>query len=160
MIETRIINNWLDQDLNKFLSHKFLYETPHYLNEYSVDPNKRFYSFDFDSKDLIINYLTFKLQTTLKLNLQFNRININIQHTNMNGEFHWDKESTFTCLYMLEGSGDFEIKNEKTFEFEKNKLICFDARKLHMGHGPKEGVRITLAFKTNIINMIKDNEGE
>jgi len=45
---------------------------------------------------------------------------------------------------------DLETK-EKTFQFKKNKLICFDARKLHMGHEPKKGPRITIAFKTKII---------
>tara|TARA_R100000353_G_scaffold79283_1_gene59714 strand:- start:1023 stop:1490 length:468 start_codon:yes stop_codon:yes gene_type:complete len=152
MIETKEITNWLDQDLNKFLSHKFLYETPHFFQEFSVDPNKKFYSFNFDSNDLIINYLTFKLQTTLQLTLQFNRIYMNIQHPGMSGEFHTDDdEGGLTCLYMLVGSGNFEIKDEKTFKFEKNKLICFDARKLHMGHEPKKGPRITIAFKTKII---------
>ena len=152
MIETKEINDWLDQDLNNFLSYKFLYETPHFFREFSKDPNKKFYSFNFDPKDLIINFLTFKLQTTLKLNLQFNRIYMNIQHPGMSGEFHTDdNEGGLTCLYMLVGSGNFEIKDEKTFKFEKNKLICFDARKLHMGHEPKKGPRITIAFKTKII---------
>ena len=152
MIETKEITNWLDQDLNKFLSHKFLYETPHFFQEFSVDPNKKFYSFNFDSNDLIINYLTFKLQTTLQLTLKFNRIYMNVQHPGMSGEFHTDDdEGGLTCLYMLVGSGNFEIKDEKTFKFEKNKLICFDARKLHMGHEPKKGPRITIAFKTKII---------
>ena len=152
MIETKEITNWLDQDLNKFLSHKFLYETPHFFQEFSVDPNKKFYSFNFDQNDLIINYLAFKLQTTLQLNLKFNRIYMNVQHPGMSGEFHTDDdEGGLTCLYMLVGSGNFEIKDEKTFKFEKNKLICFDARKLHMGHEPKKGPRITIAFKTKII---------
>ena len=152
MIQTKEISNWLDQDLNKFLSHKFLYETPHFFQEFSVDPNKKFYSFNFDQNDLIINYLAFKLQTTLQLNLKFNRIYMNVQHPGMSGEFHTDDdEGGLTCLYMLVGSGNFEIKDEKNFKFEKNKLICFDARKLHMGHAPKDGPRITLAFKTKII---------
>ena len=152
MIETKEINDWLDQDLNNFLSYKFLYETPHFFREFSKDPNKKFYSFNFDQNDLIINYLAFKLQTTLQLNLKFNRIYMNVQHPGMSGEFHTDdNEGGLTCLYMLVGSGNFEIKDEKTFKFEKNKLICFDARKLHMGHAPKDGARITLAFKTKII---------
>ena len=157
MIETKEIDNWLDKDLNEFLSHKFLYETPHFFQEFSVDPNKKFYSFNFNHNDLIINFLTFKLQTTLKLNLHFNRIYMNIQHPGMNGEFHTDDDQGgLTCLYMLVGSGDFEIKNEKTFQFKKNKLICFDARKLHMGHGPQNGARITLAFKTKILENDKE----
>jgi len=152
MIETKEINDWLDQDLNNFLSYKFLYETPHFFREFSKDPNKKFYSFNFDQNDLIINYLAFKLQTTLQLNLKFNRIYMNVQHPGMSGEFHTDDDQGgLTCLYMLVGSGNFEIKDEKTFKFEKNKLICFDARKLHMGHAPKDGARITLAFKTKII---------
>jgi len=157
VIITSEIDDWLDKDLNEFLSYKFLYETPHFFREFSVDPNKKFYSHDFNHNDLIINYLTFKLQKTLLLNLKFKRIYMNIQHSGMNGEFHKDDdEEGLTCLYMLTGSGDFEIKDEKTFQFKKNKLICFDARKLHMGHEPKTGSRITIAFKTKIVR----NEGK
>ena len=157
MIKTKEIDHWLNADLNDFLSYKFLYETPHFFQEFAVNPNKTFYSFSFNQSDLIINYLTFKLQKTLKLKLKFNRIYINIQHPGMSGEFHTDNdEGGITCLYMVVGSGNFEIKDEKTFQFKKNKLICFDARKLHMGHAPNKGPRITLAFKTQIIS----NEGE
>jgi|TARA_R100000027_G_C2201332_1_gene80073 hypothetical protein len=158
VIITSEIDDWLDKDLNEFLSYKFLYETPHFFQEFSVNPNKKFYSFNFNNDDLIINYLTLKLQKTLQLHLKFNRIYMNIQHPGMSGEFHTDDndEGGLTCLYMLVGSGDFEIKDEKTFQFKKNKLICFDARKLHMGHEPKKGPRITIAFKTKIIK----NEGE
>ena len=46
------------------------------------------------------------------------------------------------------GNGNFEIKNEKVIEFKKNKLICFDSKKLHRGLAPTKGVRITLTFKT------------
>tara|TARA_R100001509_G_C4733357_1_gene170673 strand:- start:64 stop:537 length:474 start_codon:yes stop_codon:yes gene_type:complete len=157
VIKTKEIENWLDEDLNIFLSHKFLHETPHFFQEHSIDPSKTFYSYNFDFNDIIINYLTFKLQKTLQLRLKFHRIYMNIQHPGMSGEFHIDNdEAGLTCLYMLVGSGDFEIKDEKTFQFKKNKLICFDARKLHMGHAPNKGPRITLAFKTQIIS----NEGE
>lgn len=81
---------------------------------------------------------------------------INIQHPNMDGCFHIDtseNESVYmTCLYMVTNSlkegGAFEIKNEDIIPFVQNRLIIFDAKKLHRGLSPsKNKVRITLAFK-------------
>ena len=78
---------------------------------------------------------------------------INIQHPNMNGSFHSD-DGELTCLYMvtqtLENSGHFEIKDEEKINFVQNRLITFDAKKLHRGIAPDKGVRITLAFKTYV----------
>ena len=155
MIRNKEISNWLESDLNKFLRIKFLHETPHWFREYSRDPAKIFYSHTFDQDNLIINYLCFKLAKTLNLNLEFKRVYLNIQHPTMDGEYHTDDECEMTCLYMLYGEGDFELKDEKHFEFEDNKLICFDSKKLHKGHAPKNGPRITLAFKTNVLKNEK-----
>ena len=72
----------------------------------------------------------------------------------MNGYYHNDN-GDITCLYMLtktrEKDGDFQIKGEDKIKFVQNRLICFDANKMHRGLAPKDGVRITLAFKTKII---------
>ena len=151
MIETKEINDWLDKDLNNFLKLHFLHDTPHWFREYSVDPSKVFYSHTFDENHIIVKYLAFKLAKTLNLTLDFKRIYLNIQHPTMDGEFHDDQGCEITCLYMLYGDGDFEIKDEKRFKFKENKLICFDSSKIHKGHAPKNGPRITLALKSNII---------
>jgi hypothetical protein len=45
---------------------------------------------------------------------------------------------------------------EESISFKKNKLICFDAKKLHRGLAPKKGVRITVVFKTEIIGEKND----
>jgi hypothetical protein len=45
--------------------------------------------------------------------------------------------------------GHFEIKDEEKIEYKFNRLIYFDASKLHKGNPPKQNIpRITLAFKT------------
>ena len=76
---------------------------------------------------------------------------INVQHPNMDGKFHRDP-SDVTFLYMIIGTGNFEIKDETSINFEENKFILFNGKKLHRGLGPDKGVRITLACKANLIN--------
>ena len=36
----------------------------------------------------------------------------------MDGEYHTDDECEMTCLYMLYGEGDFNLKDEKHFDLE------------------------------------------
>ena len=55
-----IKNNWLGKDMNDFLGHKFLNDYPHYFKEFSVNPDKKFYGYTFESSDKIIEYLIFK----------------------------------------------------------------------------------------------------
>jgi len=150
-MQTKILNNWLSEDLSNFLEQKFLHFTPHFYREVSIDGGDIFYSFTFSLEDPLTNFLMYKLQKTMKVNLHFKRIYINVQHPNMNGSYHTDDDSEQTCLYMVTGEGDFEIKKEGKIKFEKNKLIIFDSQKLHRGLAPSKGVRITLAFKTNKI---------
>ena len=47
----------------------------------------------------------------------------------------------------------FEIKNENKINFVQNRLIYFDAKKLHRGLAPTKlgKVRITLAFKLDVL---------
>ena len=150
-MKTKIKNNWLSEDLNNFLTEKFLHFTPHFYREVSVEGGDIFYSFTFNFDDPLINFLMFKLQNTINTKLDFKRIYINVQHPNMNGSYHTDDDSEITCLYMVTGEGNFEIKDEGQIQFKKNKLIIFDSKKLHRGLAPIKGVRITLAFKTWII---------
>ena len=153
-METKIIDNWLDKDLVKYLNHYFLYEFPHYYGHKSVDENKDcFYMSMLNPKDALNNFLFYKLKNTLNKNLNLERMYINIQHPNMNGSFHSD-EGDITCLYMatktLNNNGHFQIKGEGKIDFVQNRLIAFDAKKLHRGLAPTNDVRITLAFKTHV----------
>jgi len=145
------IENWLEKDLCDFLEKEFLYNTPHQYGQKSDhadhDTPNLFYFTNLNPNDPLVRFLSYKLKKTVSNDLILNDIYINVQHPNMDGDFHVDP-GTMTALYMVTGSGDFEIKNEKKIKFKKNKLICFDAKKFHRGIAPKEGVRITLAFKT------------
>jgi hypothetical protein len=143
-----IVDNWLDKDLHSFLASEFLYKTPHYYgHKSSKTSNNVFYNTDLNQIDPLIRFLIHKLQQTLNNKLIIHRTYLNIQHPHMHGDFHQD-DGNFTCLYMVTGEGNFEIKNEKPIEFKTNKLICFDSKKFHRGLAPHEGVRITLTFKT------------
>ena len=146
MIETKIIDNWLGEELNVFLSHRFLYTYPHEFGEYSSNRDSEFYSHDFDRQDRMIDYLLFKLKRTLDSNAKFSRMMMNIQHPGMEGQMHQDGDAIVTCVYMLMGDGDLILEKDK-IPFEKDKLIIFDSKKFHKGCAPSKGARITLAFK-------------
>ena len=144
-----IIENWLDLNLSNFLEKEFLYNTPHHYGQMS-DPatsTGRFYYTMLNLNDPLIRFLIHNLKKTVNDDLILHRIYLNIQHPNMNSDFHID-EGNMTAIYMVTGSGDFQIKNEGKIKFKKNKLICFDPKKLHRGLAPEKGVRITLTFKT------------
>ena len=144
-----IIKEWLDKDLHYFLEKEFLYNTPHHYGHKS-SPNSAdtFYNTDLNANDPLVRFLFLKLKNSLKKNLRLIDVYINVQHPNMSGDFHLDHGATLTCIYMVTGDGDFQIKNEGKIKFEKNKLVCFDSLKWHRGLAPSKGVRITLAFKT------------
>ena len=98
----------------------------------------------------LMDFIFWKIQKFLKKELRLIRVYSNLQYSNMPGDYHVD-DGNMTCLYMVNGEGAFQIKNENKIEFEEDKLILFDAKKLHKGNAPSKGSRITLAFKTNII---------
>jgi hypothetical protein len=154
-MKTQIIDNWLDKNLVDYLEDYFLYRFPHYYGHKSNPDSDEssFYNSMCNPQDALNNYLFFKLKKTLNKNLKLERMYINIQHLNMNGSFHPD-DGDMTCLYMvtktLENSGHFEIKDEEKINFVQNRLIAFDAKKLHRGTAPNKDVRITLAFKTYV----------
>ena len=153
----KIIDNWLDQDLVEFLEQNFLYERAHWFGHSSLDNpnsiNDCFYSHTLDVNEPINTYLFYKLRKTLNMNLHLLRMYLNIQWKGMNGKFHTD-EGDITCLYMVtktrQKDGALQIKAEGKTKFVQNRLICFDAKKMHRGLAPDDGVRITLAFKTKI----------
>jgi hypothetical protein len=154
----KIVDNWLDQDLVEFLEYNFLYEKAHWFGHSSLGKSKNindcFYSHELDGNEPINKYLFYKLKKTLNINLNLLRMYLNIQWKEMNGFFHTD-DGDITCLYMAtktrEKDSAFEIKGSDKIKFVQNRLICFDANKMHRGTAPNDGVRITLAFKTKII---------
>jgi len=156
-----IIKNWLEEDLANFLENKLIYETPHFYGQTSTEDSKNFFYFtDLNTNESIIQFLMYKIQKSLNKNLHFPSPYMNVQHPSMDGIFHRDdgtkRSFDYTCLYMVTGEGDFEIKDEKRIKFEKNKLVVFDPSKLHKGHAPKKGIRITLAFKAKQIGEKND----
>lgn len=100
--------------------------------------------------DSLMDFIFFKIRNILGKNLKLLRVYTNLQYSNMPGDYHTD-DGHMTCLYMVNGEGDFEIKDESKIKFEEDKLILFDAKKHHKGNAPKKGDRITLAFKTEFI---------
>ena len=148
----KVYDNWLDKNLVEYLEDYFLYNFPHYYGHSSNNDNQTcFYNSILNPNDALNNFLFYKLQQTLKLKLQLERMYINIQHPNMDGSFHTD-DGDITCLYMAtktrkENDGAFQIKGLGKTQFVQNRLVCFDANKMHRGLAPDSGVRITLAFK-------------
>ena len=127
MLETRIIDNWLDKNLVDYLEEYFLYNFPHYYGHKSnkEDPDDSvFYNSNLNPSDALNSYLFYKLQKTLDMKLKLNRMYINIQHPGMTGSFHTD-DGMMTCLYMatktLNNKGSFEIKKEPPVNFIQNR---------------------------------------
>ena len=153
-----IIEDWLEKDLCDFLEQKLLYETPHYYGHRSLEKYEDvnlFYKTVLNQQDNLMSFLISKLRKNLNEKSEIFDLYMNVQHPGMDGAFHTDP-GDLTCLYMLTGEGDFQIKNEESISFKKNKLICFDAKKLHRGLAPKKGARITVVFKTEIIGEKND----
>jgi|TARA_R100001460_G_scaffold765_1_gene3371 hypothetical protein len=147
------INNWLDKDLHEFLKDQYLHRTPHYFNQRSDPHNSShgfFYISEFNRGNVMNLFLHLRIEKLLNKKLNFLRTYLNIQHENMNGDWHYD-DGEMTCMYMVTGDGNFEIKDEASVLFEENKLICFSTEKLHRGLAPSKGTRITWVTKTEII---------
>jgi hypothetical protein len=154
-------DNFLDDDLINHLEYTFLRVPHHYGHSSNADGTGiSFYNHEFDLNDSLIQYLCVKVQKEFEQKLGFLRVYINVQHNNMDGDFHED-DGDMTILLMVsktlkKGSGQFEIKKDNkiaAIDFVKNRLIFFDAKLKHRGTAPKEKneVRITLAFKTKLL---------
>ena len=157
----KIIDNFLEDDLSKYLEKYFL-EIPHNFGWSSTGLNNGspFYQANLNPYDPLINFLCLKVQKQVEYKLGFLRVYINIHFSNMPGGFHEDDGDT-TILLMTSktlqiGSGQFQIQinndtnNIKSIDFVQNRLIVFPALWKHRGLDPKEHAtpRITLAFKT------------
>ena len=156
-----IKDNFLETDLSKYLEHYFL-EIPHNFGGSSLGLNNSssFYQANLNPYDPLIKFLCLKVQKQVDYKLKFLRVYINIQYSNMPGEFHVDDGDTtmllMTSKTLQKGSGQFEIQinndisNIESVDFIQNRLILFPALWKHRGLAPIENgtPRITLAFKT------------
>jgi hypothetical protein len=160
MGSVEVFDNFLENDLIIFLNSYFL-NTPHYYGHTSNKQGNFFYATNLDVNDPLISFLCKKIVNKKKNNIEILRVYINVQHLEMNGEFHEDDGDT-TYLVMIsktlnEKSGEFQIidkNNElKTFNFVQNRLIMFSSNLKHRGMAPleKNTPRITLVFKTKNI---------
>jgi len=157
----KIIDNFLEDDLSKYLEKYFL-EIPHYFGHSSLGlgNGSPFYKANLNLYDPLINFLCLKVQKQVDYKLGFLRVYINIHYSNMPGEFHEDDgDTTFvlmTSKTLRKESGQFQIQinndinNIQSIDFIHNRLLIFPALWKHRGLDPKEHAtpRVTLAFKT------------
>jgi hypothetical protein len=157
----KVIDNFLDIDLSKYLEQYFL-EIPHFYGHTSKGSNigTSFYMSNLNIYDPLIKFLCLKVQKQVEHKLGFLRVYINIHYSNMPGDFHQDDgDTTFvlmTSKTLQKGSGQFQIQinNDESklesIDFIQNRLVVFPAQWKHRGLDPVEHgtPRITLAFKT------------
>jgi hypothetical protein len=150
----KIKENFLDKNLINFLNNYFL-EIPHYYGHSSNKDGNKFYSHFFNVDNPLINFIS----KTIEENIKILEAYINVQYTNMDGDFHTD-EGNITHLLMVSKtlinlSGCFQTMDENnnltSYNFVQNRLISFPAKLKHRGLAPleKNSPRITLVFKTN-----------
>jgi hypothetical protein len=157
-IPTTVIDNWLEPQLADFLSN-YLYKGIEYQAGHGSTLTGTA-SFLFGSVPLspLTTFLIYKLEFIHPIEVL--RIYTNLHYNNMSADFHQD-DGDITFIYMPSkglnsDEGHFEIKDEGKFEYKFNRLIYFDAKKLHKGNPPKQNIpRITLAFKTqSLLNKL------
>tara|TARA_R110002126_G_scaffold37980_1_gene113871 strand:- start:3033 stop:3500 length:468 start_codon:yes stop_codon:yes gene_type:complete len=150
----KIVKNWLEKDL-AFRVRNFLLDQQYKYTESSLTgTGPSFFSSHFDinqNKDIMTLFPL--LVSQFEYDIEIIKVYANLQFYGMNGDWHTD-DGDITCLWMAtkslpKGSGEFKTKKQSV-KFDFNKLVMFDAKKLHKGMAPKElnTPRITLAFKT------------
>ena len=107
--------DFLDPILINSISNRFLFETPHMWGHSSIGGDE-FYATHLDSSDSILNYIHQKIDIEiLDLHTKIQRVYINIQHNNMDGDFHYD-DGDITALLMVtptpQEGGQFEYKDK------------------------------------------------
>jgi hypothetical protein len=147
-LKTIVKKNFLGVELNNFLSSYLTYIN--YIVQQSTQDNKSDFLQGQVPFDPLMDFIFLKIQKILKRKLKLLRLYSNLQYSCMPSDFHID-DGDLTCLYMVTGDGDFEIKNKEIIKFEKDKLILFNAKEPHKGNAPRNNKRITLAFKTELI---------
>lgn len=148
----QVIDNWLEKDLAEFLS-RYLEVGLLYRTNWGSIPGDG------------TQFLMAKLPLTPLSSFLYDKINkikkvsiidsyVNLHYMCHGGGFHTDDGDT-TFVYMVSKNvkgGEFEIKDEEKIQYKFNRLIYFNAKKLHKGNAPTNNVkRLTLAFKTQSI---------
>jgi len=152
-ITTTVIDNWLEPQLADFMSTYLLEGILYSPAHQSIEGDKDSITFlaGVIPMNPLINFIIYKLNFIKPVKVL--RVYTNLQYQNMEGTFHSD-DGDITFLYMPSkglnlDEGHFEIKDEEKIEYKFNRLIYFDAKKMHRGNAPKQNIpRITLAFKT------------
>ena len=153
-MKNKIIDNFLGEDLNLYLKELCLFRIPHWWGHFSSEKDKQeenfMYKHELNLQDPLIKFIFIKICKAGLISLKPLRAIVNIQHPGMEGEFHKDY-GTKTCIYMVTESlksndGSLIIEKE-SIDFKSDRLIIFDAVKVHKGKAPKKGVRITLAYQ-------------
>ena len=159
-MKPKIIDNFLGEDLNHFLKDMFLYKVAHWWGHYSSEKDKKeevfMYKHELNLQDPFIKFIFLKICKAVLLSLKPLRAVVNIQHPGMEGNFHADYGS-FTCVYMVSDTlkpndGSLYL-NKQIINFKQDRLVVFDAKTPHKGKAPLKGVRVTLAFQCEGINV-------
>ena len=158
IIPTTVIDNWLEPQLANFLSDYLYKGIVYQAGHGSTSIDNTSFLFGVIPLSPLTDFLIYKLKFILPIEVL--RIYTNLHYNNMGGDFHSD-DGDITFIFMPSkginsDEGHFEIKDEGKFEYKFNRLIYFDAKKLHKGNPPKQNIpRITLAFKTqSLLNKL------
>ena len=152
-ITTTVIDNWLEPQLSDYLS-SYLFNGIFYKTGHGSNIGDASFLFGDVSLNPLIDFLHFKIKHIKPVSIL--RTYTNLHYNNMGGSFHED-DGDVTFIYMPSkglnsDEGHFEIKDEGKFEYKFNRLIYFDAKKLHKAYAPKQNIpRVTLAFKTSFL---------
>ena len=154
MIEV-VKDNFVSNEEIKMMNNYFN-KLPHYLQTSKNDGTNIFYTIPLELESVFVDEFYEKCnEFYLKDNFRPIRCYVNVQHKNMDGDFHLD-DGNLTCMLMVsktlkKGEGVFEIDN-RSIDFIQNRLVIFDSKLKHRGKGPDHRtMRMTLALKTERI---------
>tara|TARA_B100000029_G_C17585340_1_gene961006 strand:- start:501 stop:1121 length:621 start_codon:yes stop_codon:yes gene_type:complete len=170
----KIIENFIEKDQIHQLNRYFLYNTPHIWGHRSVDDGNQFYSakeedFKCDLTDYVKEKIHDRLESEYNCTAKMLRPYINIQHTGMDGNFHYDdvydKNVVTTLLFVsntMKTGGEFQymLNNYSiaNVQFVQNRLIMFKMPLEHRGLAPVarneiwRSPRISFAVKFELDN--------
>ena len=181
----RIIENFLEDKQIQELHNHFLYNTSHLWGHRSVDEGNQFYiakedSFQCELTDYVKEKIHDKIESEYKCTAKMIRPYINVQHTGMDGNFHYDdvynKNVVTTLLFVsntMKTGGEFQymLNNYSiaNVQFVQNRLIMFRQPLEHRGLAPVarneiwRSPRISFAVKFELDNPdaeLSRNEGD
>ena len=181
----KIIENFLTDEQIKQLHQHFLYNTPHIWGHKSVDEGNQFYvakeeHFQCELTDYVKEKVQDRTEQEYNCTVKMLRPYINIQHTGMDGNFHFDDiydKNVVTTLLMcsntMKTGGEFQYMHGNysiaNVQFVQNRLIMFRQPLEHRGLGPitKNEIwrapRISFAIKMELDNpdaKLSRNKGD